>query len=317
MRFYKVLSMAVLTAISLSFTSCDDDDDGGKYNPKFKVKPYEISMSNNEGNVYENTSFQYDDIDTTRINSFESKEYYYDNQPYSAERVFKKNKRSNKSIVDTDHVMYHYKHDIIYNSAGQIVELRSYDARIQYTYVYTYEYSSSPTPKASSPKYTYITKKNKDEGSVVAVYKVDSKGRLIQEINESDDPEYTYDYEYTYSENNLTKIQEKDDDDVVEYEMACTYNKNNGIFRNVTTPQWFLMSELFRYASGQMQNNVSKYTDTYIYYDEDKKMRQYLETTTFNYLSFVQNFPSKYEIEYNDNESVYKRTCQVKYNFAK
>jgi len=305
--------MAVLAAISFSFASCDDDDKGeGVYNPDVLVKPTEISIIDNDGDLDKKVSFEYDGTDTTRISSYRVDEY---DVYFGEARKLRKNKRSTK-LANTNQYQYSTSNDIVYDSQGRIEKLRTNNVNSHNTIEYTYEYGLNPIPKASGLHYMYITKKR--DGRVEAIYRVDSEGRLISETYdpESDFREIT---EYSYSNGNIVKAV-RNYKDLLEYVSTISYNKNNGVFRNISTPQWFLVAELDEFVGGQTKNNASKYGLKYYEYEEGEKPVVTEATTTLKYLSFVKNFPAKYEVQYTDNEekkAVYKETYQVKYNFAK
>ncbi len=297
MKLYKTFILSIAVAIlSLSFTSCDDDNEKGKgeYNPKELLLPLKITESyNHNTNDHSEYSFIYDITDTTRITSYTMVEHYSVNNIYTTTINIK------------------------YNSNGQITETEELVQNNHTKYTYTYAQQ-----KANGTSYTVISKKNED-GIIIAIYTVDKYERLVSSQEELEYSTNDTDF-YQYSGNNISKATTKEkleinDQPVVVRESTISYNTNNGVFRNVTTPQWFLITELDDLAIGQTQNNVSKANIKI--YDYDKATTPVIVNETLNttYKSFIQNFPNKFELEVlnNEGEKDKKTFYEVMYNFVK
>lgn len=295
MKHYKTFTLLIAVAVlSLTFTSCDDDNEKGKgeYNPKELLLPLKITESYSYNtNDYFEYAFVYDVTDTTRITSYTMTTHYDINRTYTQTTNIK------------------------YNSNGQITETENIIEN--FIYKYTYAYAQQKANEA-----TLISKLSED-GTVIAIYTVDKYGHLVSSQEGIEDNPNDTDF-YQYSGNNISKetIKEKleiIDQPVIVEEATLSYNTNNGIFRNVSTPLWFLITELKDVTKGQTQNNMSKtYVKIYDYYDSDKATTPFIYNDTLNttYKSFIQNFPNKFEIETAGSEGG-KTFYEVVYNFVK
>jgi len=251
---------------SVLAVSCSNDDNEGGDDNQILLKPISIKITERidiSNTEYSEYTFSYDNIDTLRIVQYD---VYW-------------NKNKEKSA------------NIVYNDKGQAIEV---ECNNQYrSYIIKYEY----VPTADS-ELMYVNRIM--DGNITGSYVINQKGQLISKIYKTTDDEMNIVermYNYSYSKTNLISIVNKVDDKIY-LNKQLYYNLNNGVFRNVSTPQWFLLTELDMVCEGQIKNNCKRYTEKrYIYKDdelafEDDYSRKYV------YSSFIKNFPSEYKCNY-------------------
>ena len=278
MKFYKILTMAAIAAISASFISCNDDEDGGWTNGNERTLPTAITIK--EGDNTEKISFKYgtEGNDTTRITQYTESESY-GSSTYSS------------------------TYTIVYTSSGQVASLER-DGQTAYTYTLV------PTPRATGVQYATLAKKDAD-GNIKAYITINSNNQLVSYVeNDEDDSETTL---YTYSDKNIKSVSQQVEEQTV-WTREYSYSKYNGIFKNVSTPQWFLASEFDNfYSSGHIQSAVSKAKET---------IRSSFEST-FTYNSEIKGFPTKFTVKApyldEDTETIKTGTEEavVSYNISK
>lgn len=285
MRFYRVITLAVIAAISATLVSCDDDDDNGGIPGSESVLPTLITTTYSYGENTENEtiSFRYNESgnDTTSIISF------------------------SKSKDGGDAIEF----SVVYSNA-QVIAVKQGNET-----VYTYE-TVTPKSTGGSTATRLITKKDA-QGNSVAYITVNSSNQVVSYSEESEDAEDREVSTYTYSGKNISKEVIKEGEENV-VTGTYSYNSNSGVFKNVTTPQWFIVTEFgveTTVLSGQVHNAVTKLTAV----SADNKKVEY----PVNYQSLIKGFPTKFSIKYNDIDEETEKTLEVTeqyvvtYNVAK
>lgn len=257
MKFYRVITLAVIAAISVTFISCSDDDDNGNgpIPGSESVLPISITMTSTDEEASETISFRYNETgnDTTSIVGY-SRSY-------------------GSNVVANYEVEYDNKQVTAVKFNGEIL--------------YTYE-TVVPAATGNAPK--LIVKKDA-QGNEMAYISVNSDNNIV---SYSEDPEVALNREvttYSYSGKNISKETYNFAEETVT--TTYSYNSNNGIFKNVTTPQWFIVTELGddSILTGQIHNCVNRATASF-----DGKT----ESITVNYQSVIKNFPTKFSYTYKD-----------------
>lgn len=284
MRFYRVITLAVIAAISATFVSCDDDDDNGGIPGSESVLPTSIttSYSYGENTESETVSFKYNESgnDTTSIVGF------------------------TRSKEGGDAIEY----SVVYSN-GQVIAVKQGDQT-----VYTFE-TVTPKSTGGSTATRLITKKDV-QGNAIAYITVNSSNQIVSYSEDPEDAEDRYVSTYTYSGKNISKEVWSEGEKTIGTG-TYSYSSNSGVFKNVTTPQWFIVAELGdeTVLSGQINNAVTKLTAV----SADNKKVEY----PVNYQSLIKGFPTKFSIKYNDVDEETEKPVEVTeqyvvtYNVAK
>lgn len=224
MKIYKFLLLCFI--VSLSFSSCSSDNEDEIYEVYY-MKLLPAKITNNEG---QEISYSYDAND--RLTEILYKPVN-ESAEYSA-------KHYRIRYTDNNYIDSLYIDDLKYT--------KSKTDTISDTLVFVYE--------DMSVSFDY------NEGT--KVIQIDSSGRLVYQEIEDEESNTTYDYEYaTTDTRNIASVtigKEPSSEQVIQY----TYDEKKGAFKNVRTPQWFLVS-FFDVCSGFTNNIVSEGNTTYSY----------------------------------------------------
>jgi len=267
MKFYRVLTLAVIAAVSASFVSCDDDDDdnpGWGDDAKY-VLPTSVTVTSEEEGTTK-ISFQYptEGNDSTRISGY-SVNYDGNTDNYAVE----------------------------YNDNGQVTTLKR-NGEVMYTY------ELNVTPKSTGTSNAVILKKDID-GNVDAYITINSSNQVVSYSEDADNIEDREVISYAYSGKNIKTETMKEGS--TQYGVATySYSKYNGVFRNVTTPQWFIATEFDDYyAASQISDAASKISAVIA----STKLEQ-----TYTYNTVILGFPTKFEVK---SPSIDEETEKVTY----
>ena len=290
MRFNKILTFAVIAAISASFVSCSDDDDDDK-----KVTPAVLPMSiiNSDETDGQTVTFTYGTgNDSTLIKSY---------------RVTEKGE-------NFEHIT---NYEITYGTAGLITELKETSASGE-TLTYTYSYSNNVPKNTKDVGPTFVNVKKMLGAAIIEDFVINGSKQLVSKTELDDSGSellsITPTSSYTYSNKNLSTITSAFETTTLAG-IKLWHNNRNGVFKDVTTPQWFLMIQLDDFDTpGQLQNNVSKVEYKSFSVDQTGKTKTETSYTNYNYTSYIQDFPSKYTITEDDGDI---QNCVVTYNITK
>ena len=305
MKFYKVLSLTLLSVFSVLAVSCSDDDNeggsgGGGGDSVDKIRPVHIKMKQMGEENTKDLWLTYHPIDTMRITSYKITE----------------TSREGNLVSTADYTIVYNENRFI---EGLIEEAGG--IRNEYTYMY-----------AGNTEGTAIVKKKGED--IINVTTVDGKGIAYKFNPYPEDPLIDV-IRYLYSKNNLsmvvyeTKSGHSHDDHMgkdsldsrITRELSISYNKNNGAFRSVSsvsstkaTPQWFLVTELSDFTYGQLYNNASAIKEKkYVMNDEGGIKVEERDLADYIYKSYVRNYPTGYESKFSEIE---KSTYEIQYNVS-
>lgn len=292
MKFKKFLSLVLIVTFSSAVISCSDDDDddkGGGSTPNFDTNVLPVSIKSiDEENNTETITFKYDTNDTKRLTGF--------------------------TVVSTEEdKTYTYEYTITYSPNGLITRLD--EKSENYSNYYTYEYSA--TAATANPN-ILITRKRNGNNNDISHIVVNSKGLVI----ENSHPLYKEVNKYTYAteRNNLIKFEEYEND-TLDSKVEIGYEDKAGIFRNVSTPQWFLFLELEDNSNvfADVENNRLKIMGEDYKTEDNKIVVGDKWTSEITYETFVKDFPGYFTAQTKNNKSgavVYKTTYTVTYNIS-
>lgn len=247
MKNLRILTMALTAVISISFIACNDDETDWGKDTQY-ILP--ISIKDTAKNNYLFLRYGTEGSDTTRIVEY-------------------------TETFNVSMGVHSRTKTITYNNVGQVISLTEGLFPL-------YKYEIQPTPRAAGIQYTTIVKKN-SIGDIIAYIKINSNNQIISYTDSSEGPDKGKVTTYTYSDKNIDSQTEAKDSQTTRT-TTYSYSKYNGIFRNVTTPQWFLVTEFDKYYSSEnIHDAISKVSDN----QTAIKLEQ-----TFTYKANVKGFPS-------------------------
>lgn len=282
-----ILIAVILCSISSCFISCSDDDDDYKGTLTESIVPSSIKYSDEIGRTAITFDYSYSK-DSKRITSYTV--------------------TNNVNGVLEESILNNYT--ILYDNDGRITGLMNGDSLY-----YTYRYSKYEIPEDNIylSEYDELWEVTKIQGEYEPLkYLIDKNGNPIHLYRQTYNNKNGVRSYFKYSGKNIVKVIYFSDerDDLSNNEIVISYNNQHGIFKNVTTPKWFIATEIEEFAMYQLSGNISNSRAT------STKSDQYT-IGEFTYNSLDNNFPSRIQLSIKSNNPVIdglQRQYEIVYN---
>lgn len=259
-----LLTISVICFTILCSLSCSDDDNNDYKEPSTdNIVPYSIKYTDkvNKAAITFNYSIP---EDNKRIKTFTV--------------------TNNIERTPLESAFNHYT--IIYDNDGKITALMD-GSSLLYSYDYSiYKVSENDYYFSDYDELWSVTKKQGDEE--IAEYLIDRDGYLVYWETKAGNGPYIQKSYLIYSDKNIRREIVNitiSGSSIQYYENIMTYGSQNSIFKNVTTPKWFIATEFEHFFKYQLTDCVEEYNSGEDIIGE------------FTYPAFEYGFPTQIEME--------------------